>query len=133
MRFMMFMKPNLTIEPGGEGWLPPVEAIEQMTRFNNEMERAGVLLTAEGLHAPSEAVQVSFESGGTTVTDGPFAEAKELIGGYWIIDASSKAEAVEWAKRCPIGGSAATIEVRQIQDISEWPAELREAADRAST
>jgi hypothetical protein len=131
MRFMLFMKPNLPPDAGETEWTPPVEAIEAMSRYNDQLTKAGVLLALDGLHPPASAVQVSFAGGKPTVTDGPFAEAKEVIGGYWIIDVKSKAEAIEWATRCPVGDGAGVIEVRQIFEMSDFPPELQEAAKKA--
>ena len=98
MRFMLFMKPPLAPTASEEDWAPPPEAVGVMQAFNDEMARAGVLLALDGLHRPERAVQVSFDGPTPTVTDGPFAETKEVIGGYWIIDVPSQAEAVEWAR-----------------------------------
>jgi hypothetical protein len=124
MRFTMFMIPNLS----DENWGPQPEMIAAMGRYNQELERAGVLLTLDGLHAGSEAVRVSFAAGANpTVTDGPFTEAKEVIGGYWMIDVRSRAEAVEWARRCP-AAPGDVIEVRQVQEMDEFPPEVQAAA-----
>jgi len=123
MRFMMFMLPN--IEP--TEWMPSAEAVAEMSKYNEQLSQAGVLLALDGLHAPDEGVRVTFaEPGSITVVDGPFTEAKEMIGGYWLIDVKSKEEAVEWAKRCPAGHCA--IEVRQIMDLEEFPPDVQAAA-----
>jgi hypothetical protein len=120
---MMFMLPN--IEP--TEWMPSAEAVAEMTKYNEQLAQAGVLLALDGLHAPDEGVRVTFApSGAATVTDGPFTEAKEMIGGYWLIDVKSKEEAVEWTKRCPARGCA--IEVRQIMDLEEFPPDVQAAA-----
>jgi hypothetical protein len=109
--------------------MPPAEAVAAMTRYNDELTKAGVLLSLDGLHSPNEAVRVQFPSGkAPVVTDGPFTEAKEMVGGYWLIDVKSQEEAIEWAKRCPIGEGAAEIEVRQVFEMSEFPPELQAAA-----
>ncbi|HWS44995.1 MAG TPA: YciI family protein, partial [Acidimicrobiia bacterium] len=122
MRFMMFMLPN--IDPAD--WMPSdAEAVAEMTRYNQSLQQAGVLLALDGLHSQSEGIRVEFASGKRTVTDGPFTEAKEMIGGYWIIDVKSKEEAVEWASRCP--GDNCTIEVRQIFELAEFPPDVQEA------
>jgi hypothetical protein len=132
MRFMMFIYPKLESATGGavdEAWMPPAEAVAAMTRYNDELTKAGVLLSLDGLHSPNEAVRVQFPSGkAPVVTDGPFTEAKEMVGGYWLIDVKSQEEAIEWAKRCPIGEGAAEIEVRQVFEMSEFPPELQAAA-----
>ncbi len=128
MRFILFMLPGLPAEAADEDWTPPLEVVEAMTRYNRSMQEAGILLDLNGLHSPGEAVRVTFPAGRPQVTDGPFTEAREMVGGYWIIDVKSREEAVEWAKRCPIGGEGPAIEVRQIFEMSEFPAELQEAA-----
>src|SRR5579871_3677785 len=97
MRFVMFMIPNIR----DDEWTPTVEMVEAMTRYNQELSKAGVLVTLDGLHSGDEAVRVRFGGAAPTVTDGPFAEAKEVVGGYWVIQARSREEAVEWARRCP--------------------------------
>ena len=124
MRFLMLIYPGLTDE--GD-WTPDVEAVQEMTRYNEELTKAGVLLALDGLHPSSEGARITFADGERVITDGPFAETKELIGGYWIIDVSSKEEAIEWAKRCPIGGDV-KLELRRIFEMSDFPAEIREAA-----
>jgi hypothetical protein len=114
-RFMMLMHPASFPEAGDA---PPAELVEAMMKFNEELTQAGVLLALDGLTQPSEGARVRFEGGRPSVTDGPFTEAKELIGGYWIIQASSKEEAVQWASRCPaLDGDV--IEVRQIQQYPD--------------
>ena len=101
MRFMMFMLPNI---PADGDWMPSAEAVAEMSKYNQELQKAGVLLALDGLHPQTEGVRVTFSGGKQSVTDGPFTEAKEMIGGYWIIDVKSKAEAVEWASALPAGG-----------------------------
>ena len=132
MRFMMFIYPKLQGQTAGavdEAWLPPAEAVAAMARYNDELTKAGVLLSLDGLHSPSEAVRVEFPSGKPPVVkDGPFTEAKEMIGGYWLIDVKSQDEAIEWAKRCPLGEGAAELEVREVFEMSEFPPDLQAAA-----
>jgi hypothetical protein len=128
MRFMMLIYPGLDSE--GD-WTPDVEAVAAMTRYNEELTKAGVLLALDGLHPSSEGARISFPGGKQAVTDGPFAETKELVGGYWIIQTASKDEALEWAKRCPLGGDA-SLELRRIFELSEFPAELAQAAKLSS-
>jgi hypothetical protein len=123
---MMLMIPNV---PADDDWMPSPEAVAAMTKYNETLTKAGVLLALDGLHPSSTGVRVSFPGGKATVTDGPFAEAKEVIGGYWLIDVKSKDEAVEWAKRCP-AGDREVIEVRQIFETEDFPPELQEAAGR---
>ena len=125
MRFIMFMLPNI---PADEDWTPSAEAVAEMTTYNNELTNAGVRLAADGLHPQADGVRVARSGGKTTVTDGPFTEAKEMIGGYWLIQAKSKDEAVEWAKRCPADNCM--IEVRQIFEVDEFPPDVRAAAGR---
>jgi hypothetical protein len=91
------------------------------------LQKAGVLLALDGLHPPSMGARVTFSGGKAKVTDGPFAESKEVIGGYWMIQVKSKEEAVEWASRCP-GSDNETIELRQVMEMAEFPAEIQEAA-----
>jgi hypothetical protein len=123
MRFMMFMLPNL---PEDADWTPSAEAVAEMMTYNDSLVKAGVLLDANGLHPENEAVRVTHADGKRTVTDGPFSEAKEVIGGYWLIDVKSKEEAVEWASRCPEDGCS--IELRQIFEIDEFPPDVQAAA-----
>ena len=114
-RYMMLMHPA-TFPAVGEPL--PEDAVAEMMRFNDELVQAGVLLSADGLEQPETGSRVRFAGGRPRVTDGPFTEAKELIGGYWIIQASSQEEAVEWASRCP-AADGDMIEVRQIQHYPE--------------
>jgi hypothetical protein len=129
MRFMMMVKADKNSEAGV---LPSKELVTAMDMFNEEMVKAGVMLAAEGLHPSSKGARITFSGGGKrTVTDGPFTEAKELIAGFWLIQVKSKEEAIEWASRCPdpLGpGETAQIEIRQVFDMSDFPAELQEAA-----
>jgi hypothetical protein len=125
MRFMMFMLPNL---PQDADWTPSAEAVAEMSKYNDTLAKAGVLLDLSGLHPQNEGVRVTFADGKRTVTDGPFTEAKEVIGGYWLIDVKSKDEAVEWASRCP--GQACAIEVRQIFELDEFPPDVQAAAQQ---
>jgi hypothetical protein len=123
MRFMMFMLPNI---PADTEWMPSAEDVAAMSKYNEGLQKAGVLLALDGLHSQAEGVRVSFSGGKRTVTDGPFTEAKEMIGGYWMIDVKSKEEAVEWASRCPADGCA--IEIRQVFEMDEFPADVQAAA-----
>ena len=124
MRFMLLMIPK-GYESAEPGTLPDREALARMNEYNESLKSAGVLLALDGLHPPSEGARVTFPDGKPVVQDGPFAEAKEVLGGYWVIDVKSRAEAIEWAKRCP-GGPDATIEVRQVQQVEDWPPDLVE-------
>ena len=125
MRFMMLMIPR-GYEAAAPGATPPAEAVAAMMKYNNELKEAGVLITLDGLHPPSTGVRVSFESGKPVVTDGPFTESKEVIGGYWMIQVKSKEEAIEWASRCP-GSENEVIEIRQMLEIGDFPADVLEA------
>jgi hypothetical protein len=126
MRFMMLMIPK-GYEKALPGTMPDAKAVSAMMKYNEALQKAGVLLALDGLHPPSEGARVSFSGGKPKVTDGPFTEAKEVIGGYWIIQVKSKEEAVEWASRCP-GSDNEVIELRQLMDMSEFPADVQEAA-----
>jgi hypothetical protein len=125
MRFMMIMLPGIDDAQYEDG--PPAEAVAAMTRYNDQLAKAGALLALDGLAPPSKGARVSFEGGKPRVTDGPFAEAKELIGGYWLIQAKSKEEAVEWASRCP-AQEGDVIEVRQVYELDDFPPEVQAAA-----
>jgi len=126
MRFMMIMIPNI---PDEADWEPDPEAVAAMSSYNEELTKAGVLLALDGLHPGSKGARVGFSGGKATVMDGPFTEAKEMVGGYWLIQAKSKDEAVEWASRCP-GADGDVIEVRQVYEMSDFPPEVQEAAAR---
>jgi hypothetical protein len=123
MRFMMFMIPNI---PDETDWMPTAEAVAEMSKYNEELANAGVLLSLDGLHPPESGARVSFSGGKGTVTDGPFAEAKEVVGGYWLIEVKSRDEAVEWATRCP-AADGDVIEVRQVFEMSDFPEDVQEA------
>ena len=131
-RFILFMKPNVSEKEYGEG--PSAEAAEAMGKFNQQLTDAGVLLALDGLHPSAAGARVAFSGGKPTVTDGPFAESKELIGGYWIIQARDKDEAVEWAKRTPnVQGDEFQIEVRQIYELTDFPENVAAAARLSET
>ncbi|MGH8546992.1 MAG: YciI family protein, partial [Gammaproteobacteria bacterium] len=100
MRFMMLMIPK-GYEKAAPGTMPDAKAVEAMMKYNEALQKAGVLLSLDGLHPLSMGARVSFSSGKPKVTDGPFIETKEVLGGYWMIQVKSKEEAVEWARRCP--------------------------------
>jgi len=107
--------------------VPDAEAVARMMKYNEALQKAGVLLALDGLHPPSMGARVTFPRGKPTATDGPFSEAKEVVGGYWMIQVKSKEEAVEWASRCPAGENE-TIEVRQVLEFADFPADVQEAA-----
>ncbi len=126
MRFMMLMIPG-GYENAPPGTVPDAEGVAAMMKYNEELQKAGILLALDGLHPPSMGARVTFAGGKPKVTDGPFAEAKEVLGGYWMIRVKSKAEAIEWAKRCPAGPNE-TIEVRQVQEMEDFPEDVQQAA-----
>ncbi len=126
MRFMMLMIPK-GYETATPGTMPDPKAVEAMMKYNESLKKAGVLLTLDGLHPPSMGARVSFAGGTPTVTDGPFAEAREVIGGYWMIQVNSKQEAIDWAKRCPASANE-VIEIRQVQEFADFPADVQKAA-----
>ncbi len=126
MRFMMLMIPK-GYEQAAPGTMPDAKAVAAMMQFNESLQKAGVLLALDGLHPPSMGARVLFSGGKPTVTNGPFAEAKEVLGGYWMIEVASKEEAIEWASRCPASDNE-IIEIRQVQELADFPPDVREAA-----
>lgn len=126
MRFMMLMIPG-GYEAAEPGTMPPADRVAEMMKFNEELQKAGVLISLDGLHPPSMGARVSFAGGKPKVTDGPFAEAKEVLGGYWMIKVNSRQEAIDWASRCPASKNE-TIEIRQVQEFDDFPADVQEAA-----
>ena len=126
MRFMMLMIPR-GYEAAAPGAIPPADAVAAMMKYNEALKDAGVLITLDGLHPPSMGARVSFEGGKPVVTDGPFTESKEVIGGYWMIEVASREEAIGWAKRCPASANE-IIEIRQVQEMADFSPELQEAA-----
>lgn len=126
MRFMMLMIPK-GYESAAANVAPSVDDVTAMMRYNRELQDAGVLLSVNGLHPPTTGARVSFAGGRPLVTDGPFAETKETVGGYWLIDVASRDEAIGWAKRCPAGDNE-IIEVRRVQEMDDFPADVRAAA-----
>jgi hypothetical protein len=128
MRFMMIMIPK-GYEQAAPGTLPDAKAVDAMMKYNEALQKAGVLLSLDGLHPPSMGARVSFESGKPLVTDGPFTETKEVIGGYWMIQVASKEEAIQWAMRCP-GGKNEIIEIRQVQELADFPEDVQKVAEK---
>ena len=126
MRFMMLMIPK-GYEKAAPGTMPDAKAVAAMMKYNESLQKAGVLLALEGLHPPSMGARVSFAGGKPKVTDGPFIETKEVLGGYWMIQVKSKAEAIEWAKRAPFPDGE-TVEIRQVQELSDFPPEIQKVA-----
>ena len=132
MRFMILIKADKNTEAGV---MPSKELLTEMGKFNEELVKAGVMLAGEGLHPSSKGARVKFSGGKTTVTDGPFTEAKELIAGFWLWQVKSKEEAIEWVKRIPNpNNEEAEIEIRQVFEAedfgSEFTPELREQEER---
>jgi hypothetical protein len=131
MRFMMFIKPSGDMDE--ESYRPSPDDVAAMMAYNEELTKAGVLLALDGLHSSEKGAKVKFSGGKPTVTDGPFTEAKELIGGYWIIDVKSKEEAVEWAKRVPATSDEDfEVEIRQVAELSDFPDDVQRAAGELS-
>ena len=116
MRFMILMYPGAQAETGA---LPDEKALFAMMKYNEELTKAGVLLALEGLKPTAKGARIRFPGGKPVVSDGPFAEAKELVGGYWLIQVKSKEEAIQWASRCP-GGEHEMLEVRQVFEMADF-------------
>ena len=126
MRFMMLMIPK-GYENAAPGTMPDAKAVEAMMQYNKSLQEAGVLLSLDGLHPPSTGARVTFSNGKPTVTNGPFPDTKETLGGYWMIQVKSKEEAIAWASRCPASDNE-TIEIRQVQERADFPADVQAAA-----
>jgi hypothetical protein len=130
MRFMVLVPGDAHSEAGE---MPSTELLESMTRYNEELVKAGVMLAGEGLHPTSKGARVRFDGGQRTVIDGPFTESKEIVAGYWIWECASRDEAIEWLKRAPFDGGT-EIELRQVFDAEDFgdqlTPELREAEER---
>ena len=132
MRFMIIVKANKDSEAGV---MPSEQLLKEMGNYNEELVKAGVMLAGEGLHPSSKGARVKFSGSHRIVTDGPFAETKELVAGYWLWQVNSKEEAIEWVKRCPNPtGEAGEIEIRQVFEAEDFGAEftpeLREQEER---
>lgn len=124
MRFMMIMFPK-DYENAKPGWVPDLKSMDKMGKYNEELGKAGVLLALDGLTPPSTmSARVTFKSGKSKVTDGPFTEAKEVVGGYWIIQVKSREEALEWASRIP-GKDNEMVEVRRMFDMTDFDPETQ--------
>jgi hypothetical protein len=126
MRFMMLMIPK-GYETATPGTMPDAKAVAAMMKYNESLQKAGVLLALDGLHPPSMGTRVTFTAGKVSVSDGPFAEAKEVVGGYWMLQVKSREEAVEWARRCPVHEDC-VIEVRQVHDLTEFSEDVQQHA-----
>jgi hypothetical protein len=123
---MMLMIPK-GYESAAPDAMPSAEAVAAMMKYNESLKKAGILLALDGLHPPSTGARVTFQDGKSHVTDGPFAEVKEVLGGYWMIQVRSREEAIEWAKRCPASANE-TIEIRQVQELADFPPDVQKAA-----
>ncbi|HVZ00085.1 MAG TPA: YciI family protein [Dongiaceae bacterium] len=126
MRFMMIVIPK-GYESAPADAMPSAEMAAAMDRYNTELMQAGIVLSMEGLHPPSTGVRVTFKNGKPIVRDGPFAEAKEVIGGYWMIQVKSREEAIAWARKIP-GDENMTVEIRQVQEWEDFTPEVQAAA-----
>jgi hypothetical protein len=125
MRFMMLMLPK-DYQTVKSGWVPDFKSMEKMGKYNEELGKAGVLLALDGLTPPATmCARVTFKGGKSKITDGPFTEAKEVVGGYWIIQVKSREEALEWASRIP-GQDNETVEVRRMFDLTDFDAETQQ-------
>jgi hypothetical protein len=125
MRFMMLVIPK-GYEKAAPDTMPNAAQVAEMMKYNESLATAGVLLSLDGLLPPSAGARVSHTGGKPTVTDGPFAEVKECVGGYWMIQVKSREEAIEWAKRAPMADDE-IIEVRQVQEMTDFPADVQAA------
>lgn len=125
MRFMLLMIPR-GYEKAEPGAMPAAEDVAAMMKYNKSLQDAGVLLALDGLHPPSMGARIRFSGGKSEVIYGPFPGVSEVLGGYWMIQVSSKEEAIGWASLCPASDNE-IIEVRQVQDISDFPPEIRKA------
>jgi hypothetical protein len=128
MRFMMLMIPKVYAGPTEPNFTPPADAVERMTKYNEQLAKAGVLMSLDGLHPPEAGARVRYAGGKVTVTDGPFTESKEVLGGYWMIQVKSRAEAIEWARRIP-ADDGDVVEVRRVFDMADFPADVQAAAE----
>jgi hypothetical protein len=118
MRFMMLMIPK-GYEKAEPGVMPDPKAVEAMTKYNESLVKAGILISAEGLHPPAMGARITFSGGTPKVTEGPFPDTKETLGGYWMIRVKSKEEAIAWASKCPAADNE-VIEIRQVQEEYEF-------------
>jgi hypothetical protein len=135
MRFMVFMIPDVYQPKSGKKLdphhTPDVAMMEKMMKFNKELEAAGAILALDGLQPLPNGVRLAFSGGKAKVTDGPFVEAKEVVGGYWLLQAQSKEQVVEWMKRCP-AQDGDTLEIRQIFEVADFPEDVQAAIRTAA-
>jgi hypothetical protein len=127
MRFMLIVIPK-GYEKAAPDTVPAAAAVAKMMKFNESLQKAGVLLAIDGLRPPSVGARVTFKDGKPLVIDGPFIEAKEVVGGYWLIQVKSKEEALAWASRAPMEDHD-VIEVRQVQEFEDFPPDVQQAAE----
>lgn len=125
MRFMLLVIPGGYADAKPDA-MPSDDDVSRMMKFNQEMADAGILLSLDGLFPPSAGARITWAGGKATVTDGPFAEVKEFLGGYWMVQVKSRAEALAWASRCPMADGD-TIEVRQVHEMEEFSESAQEA------
>lgn len=126
MRFMMLVIPQ-DYEKAAADTTPAAKDVEKMMVYNQALQDAGVLVSCEGLHPPSSGARVRLGAGEPTVTDGPFAESRECIGGYWMINVASREEAIAWARKVP-AVEPMQIEIRQVQEMDDFPEDVQQAA-----
>lgn len=126
MRFMLLMIPK-GYEKATAGAIPTKEMVAAMSAYNDALRQAGVLISLDGLHPGAAGARIKFSQGKPRVSLGPFTEANESLGGYWMIQAKSKQEAIEWASRCP-AQEGDVIEIRQVQELSDFPPEIQSVA-----
>jgi hypothetical protein len=134
---MMFMIPKVyqpdtpAAERAGKGFTPPADAVSKMMKYNEELANAGALLGLDGFHPLMNGARVAFTGGTAHVTDGPFIQPKEVLGGYWMIQVESKEEAIEWAKKVP-AADGDLIEVRRIFEMEDFPEDVQKAAENSA-
>jgi hypothetical protein len=128
MRFMMLMIPK-GYETAAPGTMPDAKAVAAMMKYNESLQKAGILLALDGLHPPSMGARVTFEDGRARVVEGPFTDTKEVLGGYWMIQVKSREEAIHWATRCPASHNE-VIEIRQVQEFGDFPAEVQQVVQQ---
>jgi len=124
---MMLMIPK-GYETAAPGTVPDAAHVKEMMRYNESLQKEGVLISLDGLHPPATGARVSFKAGKPMVTDGPFTESKEVLGGYWLIQVKSRQEAIDWASRCPASDNE-IIEVRQVFEMADFPPDVQKAAE----
>jgi hypothetical protein len=134
MRFMLLMIPRAYqpgAEAGPEAGMPDPEHVSAMMKFNEDLHRGGHMLSGEGLHPLAKGARITFSGGEPLVTDGPFAEAKEVLGGFWMLQFASKDEAIEWVRRCP-AADGDVLELRQVQEMADFSEDVVQAAREAA-